>query len=253
MTKTDVTPSAQKGIRVVKGALAVEFAVVNEATAWRGATAMTKEPGTIAWIEEFQSGEVMLDVGANVGIYSLCAARFRNVRVFAFEPESQNYAVLNQNIHQNGLDKSVTAYCVALADRTAFDVLHLHSFFAGGSCHSFGESVSPDLEQRPSAFRQGCFATTLDSLITQEVMPVPNHIKVDVDGFEHLVIRGADAVLRDPRVKSVLIEINTALDEHWEIIDGMLARGFEYDSAEADRARRTEGPFTGTGNYVFRR
>ena len=38
---------------------------------------MSKEPGTVAWIEEMAAGEVLLDVGANVGLYSLCAARFR--------------------------------------------------------------------------------------------------------------------------------------------------------------------------------
>lgn len=64
---------------------------------------------------------------------------------------------------------------------------------------------------------------------------------------------GAEATFRDPRVKSALIELNTSLDEHREVVDHMLEQGFGYDSQEADRARRTEGPFTGTGNDVFRR
>lgn len=240
-------------VQIVRDERKLELTVVNEATAWRARTVFTKEPGTIAWLEEFRPGEVLVDIGANVGIYSLLAARFRDARVYAFEPESQNFSLLNQNIHRNSLDSLVTAYCVALTDQTKFDLLYLTKFAAGGSCHSFGESVSPDLKPRQSPFRQGCFATTLDALVQAGVLPVPQHVKIDVDGIEHKVVRGAEATFRDPRLKSVLVEINTGLDEHWQVVDGMLEQGFTYDAAEADRARRTEGPFAGTGNYVFRR
>jgi len=240
-------------VKIVRGGREVEFAVINATTAWRARTAMTKEPGTISWIEQFKPNDVLIDIGANVGIYSLCAARFNEVRVFAFEPESQNFALLNENIFRNSLDESVTAYCVALSDQTKFDFLYLTQFDAGSSCHTFGESLSPSLKPRPSPFRQGCFSTTLDALVAEGVVPVPQYVKIDVDGIEHKVVSGADATFRDPRVKSVLIELNSALDEHWEVVDGMLARGFTYDAAEADRARRHEGPFAGTGNYVFRR
>jgi FkbM family methyltransferase len=240
-------------VKVVRGDLEIAFVATNEATAWRAQSVMSKEPGTVSWIEEFAPGEVFVDIGANVGIYSLCAARFKGVRVIAFEPESQNYAILNQNIHLNGLDDQITAYCVALSDATRFDRLSLGQFLAGGSCHTFGADLDYNLQQRGAAFRQGCFATTLDALVADGVVPVPQHIKIDVDGLEHAVIKGAAATIAHAGVRSVLVEINTALDEHWQVIDQMLARGFEYSEAEADAARRNAGPFTGVGNYVFRR
>lgn len=240
-------------VKVVRGDQEIEFVTTNKFTAWRAQTVMSKEPGTVSWIDEFGVGEIFVDVGANVGIYSLCAARFRGVRVFAFEPESQNYAILNQNIHLNGLDGLITAYCVALSDATRFDRLSLGQFLAGGSCHTFGADVDHNLQQRAPAFRQGCFATTLDALVAEGVVPVPQHIKIDVDGLEHAVIRGAAATIADRGVRSVLVEINSALDEHWQIVDQMLERGFEYSGAEAEHARRSAGPFTGVGNYVFRR
>jgi FkbM family methyltransferase len=229
------------------------FAVVNEMTAWRAHTLMTKEPGTVAWLEEMKAGEVLVDIGANVGMYALSAAAFFGVRVFAFEPESQNYAVLNRNIHDNRLDGSVAAFCVALSDETRFDRLFLSDFMPGGSCHNFGEPVGPDLRPMKAAFRQGCFATTLDALIQQGALPVPQHIKIDVDGNEHKVIRGAAKALRDPALRSVLVEINTNLEEHWTVVDTLLEQGFDYSREEAERAQRKEGFFKGTGNYVFRR
>jgi hypothetical protein len=52
----------------------VRFAVANQITAWRVRTFATKEPGTIAWIDAFAADDVMLDVGANIGLYALYAA-----------------------------------------------------------------------------------------------------------------------------------------------------------------------------------
>lgn len=242
-----------ESISIVRNGAEIHFTTVNEVTAWRARTAMAKEPGTIAWIEEMSASDVLLDIGANVGLYSLCAARFRGVRVFAFEPESQNFALLNVNIHRNGLQDSIVAYCVALADETRFDTLYVSNFEAGASCHSFGESLRPDGLPFSAAFRQGCFATTLDALTQAGAIPVPRHIKIDVDGIEHKVIRGAAKTLADRQVASVLVEINAKRDDHWEILDFMLEQGFHYSEEEAQRARRTSGPFAGTGNYVFRR
>jgi FkbM family methyltransferase len=245
--------SLPEAISVVRDGLEVSFTIVNNRTAWRASSLMTKEPSTIAWIEGFSPGQTLVDVGANVGMYSLCAARFRDVKVYAFEPESQNYAVLNQNIHRNRLQDRVTAYCVALSDGTRYDALYLGEFVIGGSCHTFGERTGPDGKPMAPAFRQGCFATTLDAMVGEGAVPIPDHIKIDVDGIEPKVIAGARETLSNKRVKSVLIEINSMLEEHWEIIDLMLGLGFDYSREEADQARRTDGPFAGTGNYVFRR
>jgi len=235
------------------GGRRIVFNTPNRATAWRVDTLLTKEPDTIAWIAGFDEGDVLLDIGANVGMYTVLAAITRGAKVFAFEPESQNYALLNRNIHDNGLAGRVVAFCTALSDTVGFDRLYLSEFMSGGSCHSFGESIDFRGEALKSPFVQGCFSTTVDALVAQGVMPVPMHVKIDVDGIEPKVIAGARETLKDRRVRSLLIEINTNIDSHWEIIDWMLEAGFDYDSRQADAGRRGEGAFEGVGNYVFRR
>jgi FkbM family methyltransferase len=229
------------------------FATPNRHTEWRVDTLFTKEPDTLAWLDGLGRDDVLLDVGANVGMYSIYAASLRGAVVHAFEPESQNYAILNQNILLNRLDRQVTAYCVALSDRAGFDRLYLSEFVAGGSCHSWGEPLDFNNRPRTAAFAQGCFATTIDLAVAGATIPIPTHVKIDVDGLEHAVIAGARETLRDRRVRSVLVEVNSNLDEHWEIVDAMLAVGFDYSPDEAARAQRAEGPFKGVGNYVFRR
>jgi FkbM family methyltransferase len=240
-------------VTIREGASDVTYCTPNSATRWRVDTLFTKEPDTIEWIRGFEDGDILLDIGANVGMYSIFAAKTRGVRVYAFEPESQNYALLYKNIVLNGVSDLVTGYCAALSDEEIFSLLYLSNFHLGGSCHTFGAALDPHLRERESEHTQGCFSTTLDKLVQQRVLPVPTHVKIDVDGFEHKVIDGCRNTLADPRVKSVLVEINTNLPEHRRVVEDMAARGFSCSASQVESAIRQEGPFKGVGNHVFRR
>jgi FkbM family methyltransferase len=239
--------------RASDGTTQVTYSTPNRLIKWRVATLFTKEPETIAWIAGFQPGEVLLDVGANVGMYTIWAAKARGVRVFAFEPESQNFALLYKNIVLNDVMDLVTGYCSALSDEEAFSLLYLSDFSAGSSCHTFGESLDHNLRPREIGVGQGCISTTLDRLVAAGVLPVPQHIKMDVDGLEHKVLAGARRTLADPRVKSILVEVNTNLPEHRRIVEELGAAGFAHSADQVEAARVREGPFEGVANYVFRR
>ena len=90
-------------IGVTRHGRKLRYATPNKTTLWRAETLVTKEPGTIEWLEAITPGSVLLDVGANVGMYTVFAAVISGARVFAFEPESQNYALLCKNIVTNGI------------------------------------------------------------------------------------------------------------------------------------------------------
>lgn len=240
-------------VTIRDGESTVTYCTPNLATRWRVDTLFTKEPDTIEWIRCFETGDILLDIGANVGMYSIFAAKTRGTRVYAFEPESQNYALLYKNIVLNGVSDLVTGYCAALSDEETFSLLYLSNFQLGGSCHTFGAALDPNLRARESEHTQGCFSTTLDKLVERGVLPVPTHVKIDVDGFEHKVLEGCRKTLADRRVKSVLVEINTNLPEHRRVVEEMAAQGFSYSASQVESAIRQEGPFKGVGNHVFRR
>lgn len=240
-------------VTIREGASDVTYCTPNSATRWRVDTLFTKEPDTIEWIRGFETGDILLDIGANVGMYSIFAAKTRGIRVYAFEPESQNYALLYKNIVLNGISDLVTGYCAALSDEETFSLLYLSDFHAGVSCHTFGAALDHHLRERPSGHVQGCFSTTLDQLVQRRVVPVPTHIKIDVDGLEHKVLDGGRNTLADRRVKSVLVEINTNLPEHRRLIDDMAAQGFSCSAGQVESSIRKDGPFKGVGNHVFRR
>ena len=240
---------------VTHGGHAMRFTVPNRATQWRVQTLFKKEPCTIEWLDSFQPGEELLDVGANIGLYSVYAAIQRGCRVTAFEPESQNYALLNRNIHLNHLSDRVAAYCVAAMDQLRLDRLYLSQFdpHGGGSCHSFGAEVGFDLAARPSPFAQGCISIDIDHAVETRMLAVPDHIKIDVDGFEHKVVAGAARTLKDRKLRSLLIEVNPHLPEHRDLMTHLAELGFTHDPLQFQRVARTEGAFKGVGEMIFRR
>jgi len=239
-------------MEVTVGAKRMIFNTPNAQTAWRVSTLFDKEPDTIAWLDSFQPGAVLYDIGANVGMYSVYSAIVPGAQVLAFEPESQNFSLLNKNIFSNNLSGFITAFPVALSDVMAFDSLFLSDFMSGGSCHNFGESV--DFNDRPfkSKFQQGCLAIPLDKLIADFGFPAPDYIKVDVDGLEHKVIAGALETIRTG-VRSVLVEVNTLRNDHLQLVEKMRQLGFTWSPEQVNQYIRKAGPFEGTGNYIFYR
>lgn len=170
-----------------------------------------KEPETLSWIDSYlHPGEVMYDVGANIGQYSLYAAlkHKKSVRIYAFEPESQNFAALNRNIYINELSACVIPVCLAITDRARVDSFYIHlRLRAGEAIHQFGVQV--DHHGRPfvPVHTQGMIGLSLDDLCFGYGLEFPNHLKIDVDGLETHVLRGGVRTLRDSRVRSVLIEL----------------------------------------------
>lgn len=229
------------------------YCTPNRVTQWRARTLFTKEPVTIDWLKAIPVGSRLLDVGANVGMYSIYAARMRACSVFAFEPESQNYTLLNRNIFLNDASQQIRAFCVALSDEEGMSTLYLSDFTAGASCHSMGQEVDFNLQPRKSAFDQGCISMTVDRLIESGAMPVPEFIKIDVDGFEHRVLKGAARTLADPAVQSVIVELNPRLQEHLDAIEMLRDQGFDFDPQQVRGSVRQSGPFEGVAEYVFRR
>lgn len=196
----------------------------------RANTLMSKEPETIAWIDaHFRSGDVFYDIGANVGVFSLYAAKKMNCRVLAFEPESNNYATLNRNIWLNGLDESILAFNLALHDKARIDVLNLSKFTPGGAVHSFANTIDGWGRAFKPVFRQGVIGVSIDDLIAVYEQPFPTHIKIDVDGNEHIIVAGMSKTLADPRLKSIAIELNLRDREEIDrsISETILSHGFE--------------------------
>ena len=182
---------------------------------------LRKEPDTVEWINDHvQPGSVFYDIGANVGLYSILAAKRLAGRgkVYSFEPESQNYASLNRNVYLNGLSDSIVTLCVAVSDSSTIDTFHVRGHLrAGEAIHQFRQAKDDFDRPFTPVHRQGMFGIGLDDLCYSYNLEFPSHIKVDVDGHERAVVQGANRVLRDPRLQSVLLEITERPDGQNEV------------------------------------
>jgi len=176
----------------------------------RARAVLTKETDTIRWIDGFAEGDVLWDVGANVGVYSLYAAVRRGASVLAFEPLAANYHVLTRNIQLNDLAERVTAYCLAFTGRTHLGLLNLSSPAMGSALSQFGEAGerSRYWQGQTEPKVQGMLGFSIDEFVALFQPPFPNHLKMDVDGLELSILAGAGTTLRDARLKSLMVELN---------------------------------------------
>lgn len=187
----------------------------------RARTLLTKEPETIEWINTFNDKDVFWDIGANVGAYTLYAA-LRNITVLSFEPSASNYYLLNRNIKINKMDNRISALCIAFNDTTLMDSFHMANTELGSALNSFAEAV--DWKGKPfvASFKQAMIGFSIDDFMRQFKPSFPNHIKIDVDGIESKIIRGAENTLSDRRVKSVLVELDSGREKYCKEVAGAI-------------------------------
>ena len=180
----------------------------------RAEESYVREKVTMYWIRNYiNPDDVVYDVGANVGAYSLLIGKIvedGKGRVYAIEPESSNYSALNKNIALNLLTDKVVAYSFAFGDSRRASKFYLSSGIPGSSLHSIDKPES-DRNVFVPYHIQGVLLESMDEFVCQKDIEFPNHIKIDVDGVEKMIIRNMSSVLADKRLKSLMIEIETIL------------------------------------------
>jgi FkbM family methyltransferase len=219
---------------------------------YRARTLLTKEPETIRWIDGFAPTDVFWDIGANVGVYSLYAA-LRSVATVAFEPSSGNYYLLNRNIEINHMGDRISALCLAFDDSTRLEFFNMRDTALGGAHRTFAHGESQRGESFVPAFSQSMVGFAVDQFIEQFAPAFPTHIKVDVDGGELRIVRGARRTIADRRVQSVLIELDASRPDYCgEVMEEMHRAGLTRVSGE-DAQECYDSPSGGIQNYIFRR
>lgn len=186
--------------------LNLSFAIPNALNRYRAHTFSTKEPETLEWIDSIPNGSVVWDIGANVGLYSCYAAKRRGCRVFAFEPSVFNLELLARNIFLNGLTEQITIVPLPLSETLAASKLNMTSTEWGGALSTFGQSYGHDGETMRKVFEIPTMGLSMVDAVELLKIPQPDYIKMDVDGIEHLILKGGKPVLLN--AKGILIEIN---------------------------------------------
>lgn len=215
-----------------------------------------KEPETIDWIQTFfRPGDVYYDIGANVGAYALVAAkRFRgDVQVYAFEPSYPTFKQLCTNVVINDCQDCITPLQVALSDQTGIAVLNYSSLVPGSALHALGEACDYKGDKFRPAVKQPVLAFALDDLIRQFALSPPAHIKLDVDGIELSILRGAEKTLASTVLRSVLVEILEGDAHSMEVVSFLERCGLTLHSKHKYIHGGSTGPSSRIYNYIFHR
>lgn len=215
-----------------------------------------KEPEMINWIETFfKAGDIVYDVGANIGAYSLVAAKFskEKIKIYAFEPGFINFSKLCNNIMLNNCQKSIIPLQIALCDKTGIETFNYSNLSSGAALHTLGDAIDFSGEIFEPVFKQQILSYRMDELINIFKLPVPNHIKIDVDGIELKILKGSGEILKNKLLKSVLVELQEGTNSAEEIINLLVSAGLKIHSKHRYVYGNPIGPTAKTYNYIFKR
>ncbi|WP_291728284.1 FkbM family methyltransferase [Bernardetia sp.] len=158
------------------------------------------------FINTIEDGDIVLDVGASVGLFSVVSAKYPNTQiVYSFEPDAETYNRLNENIQLNELS-NVKSFQKALSDKKGVTKLYTDG------TNGFAPTLvfQKNREGAPSQVIE-IQTEALDNFIQDSVIEVPDNIKVDIEGAEILFLKGARKTLAGSfgkKPRSIFLEIH---------------------------------------------
>lgn len=171
---------------------------------WCAMAGSAYEP-ELPWLLEYlQPGDTFIDVGANIGIFSLHIARRLGPagQVFSLEPGPGAFQLLKRNILDNHLEKSVKFFQLAASNQ-------------GGTMKMGGDSAvwnSLSLSNSPSEGGTEVRITTLDDLLQEEGDRPVHALKIDAEGVEQLVLEGSKKLIHAHKPTIIFETISTSAD-----------------------------------------
>ena len=194
-------------------------------------------------------------MGANIGIYSIYAACVhKDIKIISFEPSTSNLRILSRNISINGLEKKITINQFPLSDLTnTYQTMNETEFKEGYSMSTFFYKTNFEGNKLKPKQRYKIFGTTIDYLIKNNILDVPDYIKIDVDGIEHKILSGASDLLKNLKLKSVLLEVNENYPEQFKKIVKLMRNNNFTNLSKNQLPDLEKSKFAKSYNYIYSR
>jgi len=220
----------QVGSRLVSGDVIHKWVNDSKIVARTGETGVTGNiycglhefPDMAFLLHVLRKDDLFVDIGANVGSYTVLASSAIGARGYCFEPVPSTYARLMTNIRLNNLEEQVIALNVALGNSRG----EIH-FSSDQNCMNH---VIADDEITESKIMVN--VSTLD----EELRNAPFLMKIDVEGYETPALEGAENTLKNEELCAVIMELNGSGNRYGydesKIISMMSTYGFETYSYE---------------------
>ena len=92
------------------------------------------------------------------------------------------------------------------------------NFIEGGAFNTFGEEINFEGKKIDSKMEYRIYGTSINYILEKDILNIPDYIKIDVDGIEHLILDGASNYLNNNKLKEILIEINENFEDQYRSI-----------------------------------
>ena len=233
------------------------FFIPNRLVEWRVDTFFTKEPETLEWIDGFEKKDNLIfwDIGANIGLYSIYnVIKNKNSVSISFEPSSSNLRVLTRNVSINKLENNIKVFPLPLTNKdNQFQIMNESDFIEGGSLNSFGEKFNFEGKIFENKMNYQILGTSINYLIENNTLEIPDYIKIDVDGIEHFILEGASKYLENKKIKSLSIEINENFKEQYiKVMEIMKKSNFKVLHKKHNKDLiPAESKYSKIFNYIF--
>lgn len=199
--------------------------------------------------------DVVLDVGANVGLHTLLFSKLvgEEGKVFAFEPNKLNFERLNLNLSLNSISntKIVSSAVSDEIGEKIFYEFSNNSENLGNHSFAYTETIKR-LEKEELVSKRRVLCTTIDDYCKKNDIS-PNFIKMDIEGFEYNALKGARNSLQSKELKGLIIEFNSARIQSIGLQNSSFEEILkEYDCYEILRPTPSN-PYTSLSPYNFDR
>lgn len=197
---------------------------------WYGGLDEVHEMGFITHV--LNDGDLFIDVGANIGSYTILAAAGCSCKVISIEPSERTFTALQKNIKVNDLESLVETHCIALSNTNGYIRFTT-------DCDTTNHVVPEDESGNDDSGSgyETVPVTTLDDILGNRYLSSRKVIKLDVEGYELNVLKGAIRTLESEDLLALIVEINGSSSRYsgtdGEIVNflqGMGFSSFNYDA-----------------------
>ena len=172
--------------------------------------------------------------------------------VYAFEPSVFNLELLAKNIFLNSISEKVIIVPFPLNDSLSIKPFYMSSTHWGGALSTFGKSMDHEGKAMNGVFQHSTFGISVDNCIEILKFEKPNYIKIDVDGIEHLILKGATKTLES--TESILVELNDNFKEQSKNAEKyLLSAGFKLNQKKYSKINEKSKYFSSHNNQIWSR
>ena len=185
-------------------------------------------------LHNLKKGDKFLDIGANAGVYTILSSVVLDVEVVAFEPIPSTYSRLLDNIHLNNIDHKVLPINKGLSDQNGF------LNFVTNLDATNHVSIEPSIDSVKIP------VVKLDDELGR-IDFIPTVMKIDVEGFELFVLKGANNLLSNIELNIIIIELNDS-GKRFGVKDSEILKlliGYGFQSYDYNPDSRTIDPLNG--------